>query len=448
MITGRSVTCPACGGALDIKAAGYSVSIGCQYCGALLDIAHPDVTVIQQYENAAHNLLIPLGSRGSLFDTEWEVIGALQRSDSDISWTEYLLFNPYAGYRWLILSEGQWQFGKMIYDHPAEQDGGVRWQDEIYSLDYDPVTVVTDHVIGEFYWRARVGDRVTGATYNHNRDMLSVEYSADEISWTHLVPVPESTVQQNFSFRSKPVTDAFGKKTPIGLAGSVGEVDYDSLQYVSLSNSAYTPIDIADIAKMIGIACVTLCLAFFAIPFISGNEAAVTSQTQVTVDGSEKTMTVGTVVIDRDYQAVTIDAHTSHFENSWIDIDYMLVNKATQKGHTAYGVVEYYTGSDSEGRWSEGSHNTKIQFSAIPHGAYDVVADIKANSWNNNMPVSYDAWGAPITNSGNEEIAIEVKARAGGAIWSNILIMFMLIFAPPLFILYWRYRNSKMVESE
>ena len=82
--------------------------------GALLDVAHPDVAVIAQYEAAMQELPVPLGRRGRLFDTEWDVIGALARSDGDADWTELLLFNPYAGYRWLVLSEGEWTFGTML----------------------------------------------------------------------------------------------------------------------------------------------------------------------------------------------------------------------------------------------------------------------------------------------------------------------------------------------
>ena len=76
----RAITCPNCGGSIAVKAAGYSVSVGCQHCGALLDVASEDVAVIEQYAGAMRELPVPLGRRGVLYDTEWEAIGALARS--------------------------------------------------------------------------------------------------------------------------------------------------------------------------------------------------------------------------------------------------------------------------------------------------------------------------------------------------------------------------------
>ena len=44
---------------------------------------------------------IPIGARARLGDIEWEVVGYMRRCDGpgDFRWTEYLLFNPYQGYR-------------------------------------------------------------------------------------------------------------------------------------------------------------------------------------------------------------------------------------------------------------------------------------------------------------------------------------------------------------
>jgi hypothetical protein len=71
MTAAHTVTCPSCGGTIEIKAAGYTVNVGCQYCGSVLDVANPDVKVISEFQMAARKLELPLGSRGTIRGIEW-----------------------------------------------------------------------------------------------------------------------------------------------------------------------------------------------------------------------------------------------------------------------------------------------------------------------------------------------------------------------------------------
>ena len=49
----RALSCPSCGGTINLRAAGYTVTVACQYCGSILDVANPDVRLIQEYHEAA-----------------------------------------------------------------------------------------------------------------------------------------------------------------------------------------------------------------------------------------------------------------------------------------------------------------------------------------------------------------------------------------------------------
>src|SRR3546814_20533131 len=77
----KALSCPSCGGAIEIKVAGYTVTIVCQYCSSVLDVANPDVRVITEYNEAAAALEIPPGTRGTLDGIEWEAIGYMRRSE-------------------------------------------------------------------------------------------------------------------------------------------------------------------------------------------------------------------------------------------------------------------------------------------------------------------------------------------------------------------------------
>ena len=125
----RAVTCPSCGGTVQVRAAGFSVTLVCEYCGSVLDVANPDVALIEKHSQAAAQLAMPLGSRGSVLGTEYQVVGWMRRSINGEGWDEYLLFNPYVGYRWLVEEDGEWSFGTMLLvatRHEQFSDGAGR----------------------------------------------------------------------------------------------------------------------------------------------------------------------------------------------------------------------------------------------------------------------------------------------------------------------------------
>ena len=116
----KALSCPSCGGTVTLRAAGYTVTVACEYCGSILDVTNPEVRLITEYRHAAESLEIPLGTRGTLKGVEWEVVGYVRRSERGAyPWEEYLLFNPYHGYRWLVTNGRGWSFGEMLTRTPS-----------------------------------------------------------------------------------------------------------------------------------------------------------------------------------------------------------------------------------------------------------------------------------------------------------------------------------------
>ncbi|WP_374524100.1 DUF4178 domain-containing protein [Sphingopyxis sp.] len=439
MSAGRAITCPSCGGSIAIKAAGHSVTLGCQYCGALLDVAHPDVAIIAKYRTALQGLTLPLGTRGTLFGTEWEAIGALARNDGDAYWTEFLLFNPYAGYRWLVQSEDDWQFGTMLLDRPVVDGESAVWRGSRYTIDYDPVSTTTDRVVGEFYWRVQAGDLVTASTYSSGNDMLSAEWTDGEINWTQLVSLSAGNIHAAFGLSPPASFDAWGDGTDDDDGGGAG-----GLGFLGRAQRMGGP----DVMAMVLMGIVTLIASLFVMVGFGVATQSVENTVNVAVDGAEQSLKIGTLTIDRSYQPVTINARSGSFDNRWIDLDYMLVDRATQRAHTAYGVVERYSGTDSDGPWTEGSYSATVKFSAIPRGTYDVVVDAQAHAWP--APLTNPANQPPGTEPGpwdikqpgswdsGERIEVHFQADAGGVLWGNLWLEMALLFGLPAIILWWR----------
>lgn len=428
--TGRAIACPSCGGSIEIKAAGLTVSVGCPYCGALLDVAHPDVSVIAAYDGIMAQLAIPLGKRGTLFGSEWEVIGALVRSDGDVEWNEFLLFNPYAGYRWLVLSEGEWQFGTPLLDRPVPVGSGtVQWFGQRLGQDYEPAATTTDQVVGEFYWRVKAGDTVQATTYSRANDSLSAEFSEDEVNWTHLVPVSGSEVAQAFGL--------------IGHKQSANQRFSDeTIQSMYLNG---VPSRYSDLPKMFWMAAGTIFASLLVMIMFNAGTASISQSVNVAIDGPEISQTIGTITIDRAYQPVRVNLDAGSFDNRWIDVDARLVDRATQRSIDANGVVERYSGRDSDGDWSEGSNSNSVSFSSVPRGTYDIVVDLSAHTWNGSSASSFSAPDKPTgiaSWGGGETIPVEMTATVGGILWGNLFLEMLILLGVPVLLMFWRNRNS------
>ena len=118
--------CPACGGPLVLRAEGVSDSLACEHCGAVLDARDPRHQILARYRvKLGRKAPLPIGSRGTLRGETLEVIGrqvrAVRYSGVVYRWDEYLLWNPYKGFRWLVESNGHWTLLKTVETKPKER---------------------------------------------------------------------------------------------------------------------------------------------------------------------------------------------------------------------------------------------------------------------------------------------------------------------------------------
>jgi len=434
MTGGKTIACPSCGGTVAVRAAGYTVTLACHYCGALLDVANPDVRLIAAYGEAVAQLPLPLGSRGTLFGVEWEAIGWQERQSSDAVWTEYLLFNPYAGYRWLVHAEGQWQFGAMLVDQPGRiADDQVVWRGRTFRLSERPDRVVTNRVLGEFYWRVQAGEEVGAAAYADGDDTLSLEHNADEINWTRLIALRPSAVRNAFTH---PLSEGGGPgdaaPAPYGLWTRWSDLPF------------YTD---DDARRMTMIATAAIIIVLCAMALLGHVAQSIDNKLTVRVDGPPVELTLGTITITRPTQAVRVQAVADGaLINDWVDLDYALVNRSTQQAIRAEGTIEYYSGRDTDGSiWTEGSHVATIAIASVPRGSYDVVAQAQAHHWSDPKTAAATTGATP---SGWETVMgdthdIWLSAEVGGMEWGVFWTVLALIATPPALLVYWRARRGQ-----
>lgn len=413
----KGLSCPSCGGTITLRAAGYTVTVVCQYCGSLLDVANPDVRMIAEFHQAAEELEIPLGTRGTLRGIEWEVVGYCRRSEGGAyPWEEYLLFNPYHGYRWLITNGRGWSFGEMLTRAPVWSFGAVQLDGHPYKAFFSDGTAQVDYVLGEFYWRVHVGEQVSTDDYVRPGFMLSREANAEEVSWTVSTWLEPSEIEQ-----------AFGVTAP---RNPWPPLPHQPSPY---SGRLRTGFKIA-----LGAFFFLLVLALF----FGDGPTLLKADLPVALDGREHSTTLGPVVLNRPYQLVTVNSRAPFLDNGWIDLEYALVDRATQTSYQAYGAAERYSGYDSDGSWNEGSGGSTVKIAAVPAGTYDLVVDYQGNWWS----------GARDTRTRDQDVSggVTIEVSRGSVFPSNVVLAAILIFVPFLFFL-WRhirFESARQAESD
>ncbi|MBN8247257.1 MAG: DUF4178 domain-containing protein, partial [Verrucomicrobia bacterium] len=201
------INCPQCGAATELRAAGLSMCCVCHNCGATLDTSHPRVQVLATAQKRQHlKPVLPIGVRGRLDGVEYEVIGFLQRRDAHLDrWMEYLLFNPMAGFRWLVTYAGHWTLVETLLEDPQQAGEHRTFAGKPFAL-FARGTAQVTYVLGEFYWQVRIRERTQVADYIHPPEVLSMEQYPDlaEVTWSHGVYQDPETVYRAFGLQGRP----------------------------------------------------------------------------------------------------------------------------------------------------------------------------------------------------------------------------------------------------
>jgi len=198
-LAAKSVECPSCGTALEVKLASTQ-SIACHQCKAVVDLSAGVGGQLAHYaqNNAGQDGAepqLPLGSTATLAlgregPLPWTVVGYVERcdipdsSDDETSfWREYLLYHQQAGFAFLVDAEDGWSYVRPITGAPQVRGTQAQWQGVTYQQRYRYSAKVT-WVQGEFYWRLRREERALVTDYDAQRKRLSREQTGQEVTWS------------------------------------------------------------------------------------------------------------------------------------------------------------------------------------------------------------------------------------------------------------------------
>ncbi len=213
VVKARALHCTNCGGPIELRGFGHTLSVVCPQCLTVLDVSSPLVQILERAEEAQAQFQpsIPLGSRGKLDNILWEVIGFQIRSvvidDVTYSWAEYVLFNPYYGFRYLSEYQGHWNYIRTLTLLP---EGGPSLGRPVFRLQgvtyrhFQHSDAVTAFVLGEFPWRAHKGETVAVDDFISPPWMLSREGTGSETVWSLGEYYTGAQIWQAFNLAGRP----------------------------------------------------------------------------------------------------------------------------------------------------------------------------------------------------------------------------------------------------
>jgi hypothetical protein len=367
----KSLNCPGCGASLTVRSFNHAVSIVCGSCHSILDAQDPNLKILQKFEAATGEdpPLIPLGTRGSLRGTVYEAIGFQRRTirveDVPYSWHEYVLFNPYKGFRYLTEYNGHWNDVSILRSLPelGTVSGDLTYLGEIYKH-FQSANAATSFVLGEFPWQVRVGETADVADYISPPRVISSERTGKEITWSLGEYVTGRDIWQAFKLQGQP-------PAPVGVYENQPSPVSANVKMVWGMVAAFVALLVA---LLIGFNAMALNEQVFANSYLF--------DTNMFDTNSKREASFVT-------ESFELKGHTSNVElitdasvyNNWIYFDYALINQDTGQAYDFGREVSYYYGTDEDGAWSEGSGTDRVTVPSVPPGTYYLRVEPESPPW-------------------------------------------------------------------
>jgi hypothetical protein len=351
-----AIECPACGAPITLRSFGAIEQVACSYCGT---VCKPEddgsLDILRRAERRRQQSMLPLHVRGQIDGITWEVIGITWRQIEAYGvtypWQEFLLFNPYEGYRWLIysMSDGVWGFGGALpgaVEQVAGAHPGVEYRGEHYKH-FTGGEAQTTYVEGEFPWQVLVGDVAQTNDYVRPPKAISIEVQHTEhgadINFTQTRPIEAAEVWSAFSLPDPP-------PTTYGIHPAA--VNPHTTKFYWATAAVLVIVWVAAIISYFGARERETLLR----TNLSPNGVVFTEELEIGTPGQDTTL--------------EFKLEAGGMANSWAYAEILLVDIDNEEA-IALGVeVDAWHGVTDGESWSEGTNPRRVVAGAVPGGKY------------------------------------------------------------------------------
>ncbi|HEX8499843.1 MAG TPA: DUF4178 domain-containing protein [Pyrinomonadaceae bacterium] len=419
-VAASQLSCPNCGGPLELRAPDRTERVGCPNCGSLLDASQGRLRYLKTLEKKGSGPSIPLGGTAEFEGRTFTVIGYMVRSVEfegvRYFWQEYLLYEPALGFRWLVESDAHWSYVTPVPPGEVTESGSrATHGGRSFKVFQDAVARV-EYVEGEFYWRVEAGEQARAVDYVAAPLMLSKEVpvargrkrgelSAEEVNWSLGAYTPVKEVERKFkvdlaSPRTVAPNQPWAHKKIYAYwallmlaAFGVGfftlvlaprKVVFDQTYTLQAQGQPTPPAAAAlptvrpgaSAAEIQEVVRQRIALAQAAAEAAQGEGAT----------GAEKTQVIFTEPLELAGGRNVRVSGRANAENNWLYVAGDLIDEQTGLVQQFDLPMEYYHGVDDGESWSEGSLEQSDYLPALPAGRYTMRLEAQWENWNRSEP--------------------------------------------------------------
>ncbi|MBL4844420.1 MAG: DUF4178 domain-containing protein [Planctomycetes bacterium] len=361
----KELRCDNCGAPWERRSFLHTRTHACENCGAIFEGHEDQWTLIQKVEGAYETRpAYALGTRGNLDGVDWEVVGWTERSVTAwgvrYAWEEHLLFNPYEGFRYLMLSDGHFAVVSALPGVPATSLNEASYNGRKYKH-FSSAEAVVDEVLGEFPWQVKRGDVATASDFVDPPYIISCEESSGEANWSGGRYLERDEVVAAFGQPSRPVSH------PRGI-------------HPAQANPHAAVSGWMKKALAVGL---MVWLVLSAIYFVTRSSQVVYTGV-VDLNGASGELKIpGEPMLGPN--TLEIDVRAPGLHNNWVWIDCLIVDPKSEKASYAGVGCEYYAGPG----WSEGSSSGSTLISGVPKGDYVIqLTPARTQKWKKPVKVT------------------------------------------------------------
>ena len=353
-LTVRHVRCGGCDANISVHG-DEARSVVCSRCHRMIDLSRTTPTTIELAAKSGRpKVPLRMGQRGKIRGVDYTVVGHIRFAERDEDATyhtdEFLLFSHEAGYQWLVLENGHFSWTRELNERPLGFEprratakeklrfNGRKWR--VFESGYTAVQWVE----GELPWVAQIGDQ------NYYMDavsppyLLSAEWTESEMEW----------YEAEYLDRTE-VAAAFGIE-PDALPVAAGVAPHQPYRRSQFRQNA-----------------IPIMLGFFLL-FGMGALWAWSQDGrkvgQVTVQPSEYRSEYITPPCRIESEDSLCEARFySGVDNAWSYFNIAVLNSNDEVVLDFSSEISYYHGYD-DGSWSEGSQHDSVPFKLKQPGDY------------------------------------------------------------------------------
>jgi hypothetical protein len=351
----RAIRCASCGSPNAVKDEAAKLVV-CGHCGNHLDLSGDEQVVLGEGRVKQWAFPLELGERFRFKGVRHEVIARMAHiEDGDYSecTRDYLLYHPSRGSLWLSEYGGSWSWSRPTHVMPAGPTAGLTATDRFETGDGRRWVVSETgeyellYVDGSLPWTARIGDRVR-----------------------YVDCVADGGSDEQYEITEEKGQREFGRGAALPISSVRRALGRDDVSGVEKSTSVAEKL--RAVRAVLGLALVALVINGGASLFCWQSGSTVLDEAftddQMTAGAFSSPFTV-----PGKGGLLKIRTTAIALNNDWMAANLALVEGEETVAHVLDADMEYYTGRDADGSWSEGSRSETLYVRVPRGGSYRVL---------------------------------------------------------------------------